>query len=622
MPLPLASLPLHSWPSLMCRIAGIASLSFPPEEMQRSVGAMCQTLRHGGPDDEGIWVSEKFGLVLGHRRLSILDLSEAGHQPMLYDGDRYVITFNGEIYNYPELKRQLMTLGHCFQSSSDTEVVLAAFAAWGTESFARLNGMFAFALFDNETGHLYLVRDLMGIKPLYCALRQDTIIFASEVRAFAQAPFRFDDQPDWPVYLMAYGFLPEPITTLKEVEPLPKGSFLRYDTQSGKAVIQRYDCLRFFEKDTVRSSAKAEIRTLLEVAVHNHLLSDAPVGVFTSGGVDSSIITLLAGRQIGQHLNTLSLHFREEAYSEKAYQEMILAEVESVHHQEQLSEEAFHFNLPEVVEAMDLPSCDGINTWFISKMAKEAGLKAVLSGVGGDELFGGYPSFQRIGIASLLQAFPSAALRSGRYARTKKFRRLAYLSLDGAKGQYLFLRGLFTPRSIARFLDLDEHETWEILDAEPVLPDTRHLSDGNRASWMELNLYMQNQLLRDADVMSMAHGVEIRVPFLDKDFVKLTLSLAPADKYGGPFPKQVLIDAFRDILPSAIWQRKKMGFTFPFAEWLREDEWARSKLQSGGKSSIELLHQFDRGRFHWSGIMTALLLRTHNYETQPAFFNA
>lgn len=592
------------------------------DEMQLSVRAMCQALRHGGPDDEGIWVEKEANLVLGHRRLSLLDLSEAGHQPMEYGDGRYAVTFNGEVYNYPALKEELVSLGHRFRSQSDTEVILAAFAEWGTASFARLNGMFSFALFDKEAGELYLVRDLMGIKPLYYALRHETVVFASEVRAFAHAPVPYEDQPNWPVYLMAYGYLPEPVTTLKAVKPLPKGSFLKFDTRSGKTGVQLYDTLSFFEKDTTRRTAITEIRTALTAAVRRHLLSDAPLGVFTSGGVDSSIVTLLASGQSGRRLNSLSLYFREEAYSEKAYQDLLLARVASVHYQHQLSEAEFHFNLPEVVEAMDLPSCDGINTWFISKMAKEAGLKAVLSGVGGDELFGGYPSFQRIGIANLLQAFPSAALRSGRYGAAKKIRRLVYLSLNGTKGQYLFLRGIFTPDRIARYLGLDESEVWAVLEEEPVLPGIGHLSEGNRASWMELNLYMQNQLLRDADIMSMAHGVEIRVPFLDKDFVKLALSLPSLVKYAGPFPKQALIDAFGDLLPPAIWQRKKMGFSFPFAEWLKEDEWARSKLQSGGKASIGLLRAFDRGRFHWSGLMTTLLLRTHHYEAQPAFFNA
>lgn len=606
----------------MCRIAGIASPVYPLALLQQTVAAMCAVLRHGGPDDGGMYTCREHGLVLGHRRLSLIDLAASGHQPMHYGEGRYTLSFNGEIYNYRELRSELKTLGFGFVSNSDTEVVLAAFAAWGTAAFARLNGMFAFALFDQRTADLYLVRDALGIKPLYYSLRKNTLVFASEVRAFYQLPEVPDSHPDWPVFLMAYGHLPEPVTTLRGVVPLRKGSFLQFNLLSGRKTAESFERFSFYEKQRSREDSLQAIRETLKQAVARHLLCDAPLGVFLSGGVDSSILALLAGEALGDQLNTLSLDFSETGYSEKPYQDLVRRQLGSQHYQHLLEEQEFHFHLPGIISAMDLPSSDGINTWFISKNAKKAGLKAVLSGLGGDELFGGYPSFQRTALATLLQKLPGKFLRASRYSKAKKYKRLAYLGLEGARGQYLFLRGQFVPSAIAAYLDMDEQSVWYLLETAPGLPDIHHLSPGNKASWMELNLYLQNQLLRDADVMSMTHGLEIRVPFLDKTMVKLALSLESGQKYAGPFGKQLLIDAFRHCLPEPVWNRRKMGFSFPFKEWLKKDEWTRSRMMSGGKQSIATLKQFDRGELHWSGLLTTILLRSHHYEAQPAFFNA
>lgn len=606
----------------MCRIAGIASSSLPIEEMQQTVTAMCFAQRHGGPDGEGIYTDEEAGVVLGHRRLALIDLNASGGQPMHYANGRYSISFNGEIYNYREIKEELKALGHRFRSSGDTEVILAAFAAWGTASFQRLNGMFAFALFDRQTADVYLVRDAAGIKPLYYLKQKGTLVFASEVRAFHQLSRLPDDHPYWPVFLMAYGHLPEPVTTLKGVVPLPKGSFLKFNTRLGNVHRERFEHLRYIEKPGEPAVVTKDIATSMRRVLERHLISDVPIGVFLSGGIDSSVVALLAGKCAKEKLHTLSLYFTEERYSEKKYQDLVLGQLASKHYQHCLGEKEFHFHLPEIIEAMDLPSSDGINTWFISKLATEAGLKAVLSGLGGDELFGGYPSFHRIQPATLLQHAPPAALKAGRYSSAKPLRRLSYLSLEGPRGLYLFLRGHFTPDVIANYLDMDEKEVWTVLEEEPVLPDIHHLSFPNRASWMEFNLYMQNQLLRDADVMSMAHGVEIRVPFLDKEFIRLVFSVSSGLKYSGRVPKQLLINAFADTLPEAVWKRKKMGFSFPFAEWLKEDEWVWTKMMSGGKGSMKLMQKFREGKVHWSNLMTTLLLRTQHHEIKPAFLNA
>lgn len=409
---------------------------------------------------------------------------------------------------------------------------------------------------------------------------------------------------------------------MKNVVPLKKGTFLKYNTQSGSFRTEIYSHFSYVEKEGDRTQVLKEIRETLKAAVSRHLISDAPIGVFLSGGIDSSLTALLAGEAVGSNLNTLSIYFKEQGFSEKDYQDLVLRKLQGHHHPHRLTEEEFHLNLPEILACMDLPSCDGINTWFITKNAAEAGLKAVLSGLGGDELFGGYPSFSRMSLTEGLQKLPTLALKGARWSGNKKAQRLAYLDLEGTKGQYLFLRGLFVPEAIAAFLDLGEAEVWNILQEHPLLPNIHQLTAGNKASWLEFNLYMQNQLLRDSDVMSMAHGVEIRVPFLDKELIKLAFGIASETKYAGQYGKQLLIDAFQDRMPEGVWKRKKMGFSFPFAQWMQGDEWIKSRMMSGGKSSRRILKQFEQGRLHWSGLLTTLLIQEHHHATADTVFNA
>ena len=592
----------------MCRIAGILNPSLPISETTALVKEMCHLLQHGGPDDEGIYSNEKNHLVLGNRRLALIDLSPGGHMPMSYADNRYWITYNGELYNYPSIKAELSAAGYFFTSSSDTEVILAAFAAWGTNAFRRFNGMFAFALLDTKESVIYLVRDASGIKPLYYAITREGMAFASELRAFAPLPYLREKSTNWPVYLLAYGHLPEPITTLKEVKPLPKGTFLHFSITDSKWDIETFAFNNYSEQQGDREQATTAIRDSLQQAVQRHLLSDAPIGVFLSGGLDSSIIAILAGKYHQSTLKTLSIDFEEAKYSEKKYQDLVVQQLNCPNRQQVLSEKEFQENFPGIIKAMDLPGCDGINTWFISKYAKEAGLKAVLSGVGGDELFGGYPSFARINTMNKIESIPSVILKAGRYSGSKRIRRLAYLSLGGAKGAYLFLRGQFVPSSIAQQLDASEKEVWEILEEQPELNNVRQLPPGNQASWIETNLYMQNQLLRDSDTMSMAHGIEIRVPFLDREFMSLAMGIKASIKYAGELPKQLLIDSFKNEIPEPVWNRPKMGFTFPFAEWLGKSEYVKDTMTRQGKKGTGNYDKFIAGQMHWSQLMSLLLL--------------
>lgn len=591
----------------MCRIAGIINKSLPLPEVKSLVKEMCDLQKHGGPDDEGIYSCSTTNVVLGHRRLALLDLTPAGHQPMTYQ-DRYVISFNGEIYNFPELKKDLQKAGLHFHTHCDTEVILAAFAHWNTQSFAKLGGMFAFALYDNVEKDLYLVRDASGIKPLYYSSTSTGIEFASEIRAFAPLKNKQENR-NWPIYQLAYGHLPEPVTTLQDVKPLHKGCFFKYNTLSGAASLQSFTHYSFSNSTDGAAIAQSVIKKSIEEAVGRHLLSDAPIGVFLSGGIDSSIITTLSCHFQREQLKTLSLYFKEKQFSEKIFQDSIIEKLGCDCYQHLLTEEEFQQSFPGILQAMDMPGCDGLNTWFISKYAKQQGLKAVLSGIGGDELFGGYPSFGRINIALQLQKMPKTFLLGSRRGRSKTFSRIPYLALGGVKGLYLFLRGQFNPAAIAQQLGATEKEVWKVLASQPT-PFINGLGPKNLASWMELNMYMQNQLLRDADVMSMAHGVEIRLPFLDDKVIKTVLAINREIKYTGPLPKQILINAFKDQLPEAVWNRKKMGFSFPFTQWLNNNVFVKDTLAQGNAATQSNYKKFTEGKLHWSHLMSLIILQT------------
>ncbi len=590
----------------MCRIAGILNKNIALQNLEVSVKEMCTIMQHGGPDDEGIFSSPAHYMVLGNRRLSLRDLSQNGHQPMHYQS-RYTITYNGELYNYKALKTELQVLGKTFTNSTDTEVILAAFAQWNTRSFEKLNGMFAFALWDAHTAELFLVRDAAGIKPLYYSQANNGLAFSSEIKGFGAVPYLQQKNNNAAIYLLAYGHIPEPVTTIANVQPLPKGCFLKYSCTTASYSMQAYAHFSFSDNKKNETETVALIKKTIKDAVQRQMLADAPIGVFLSGGVDSSIIAKLAENKEKKLLNSISIYFKEAGYSEEQYQQSVAKTINSNHHSLLIKEEDFHASFSSIKKAMDMPTCDGINTWFISKYAASIGLKAVLSGLGGDELFGGYPSFKRMQAALLLQNIPDVLLKLAGTSSAKKLHRASFLQLEGLKGIYLYLRGYFTPVEIAQQLGGTEKEVMQVLNEMPCAQAINGISAGNMAGYMEYNMYMQNQLLRDADVMGMANSLEIRVPFLDDEVIKLLFSTNKKIKYKGPLPKQLLINAFKDILPEPVWNRKKMGFTFPFSGWMKNSEEVKALLQSNNRHTRKVATDFLAGKIHWSLVMTLLV---------------
>jgi len=594
----------------MCRIAGIISRRLSTEAAAEKVGLMCDALKHGGPDDEGIFSDQEAGLVFGNRRLAIIDLRQNGHQPMSDVQQRVWITFNGEIYNYRELRVLLVKAGCDFHSNTDTEVIVNAYLTWGTEAFAKLRGMFAFALYDKAAGLTYLVRDSTGIKPLYYLAENESLSFASEIKAFKQAGITNQGNPNWPVSFLAYGHIPEPATTLRNVFSLPKGHYLKWNHRTSTSEIFKF----FRQADQPRVSDLAEakdlIRTGLSAAIARQLIADAPIGVFLSGGVDSSLISLIANHLQAQTLKTISIFFNEKAYDERSYQSLVQKHITGEKHIHLVRQLDFEESFPLILNDMDMPTTDGINTWFISKYAHEDGLKAVLSGVGADELFGGYPSFNRIKYIGFLRQWPTGLFSAAKYFQKDKYRKVAFLARNHQLADYLLLRGLFVPGDIAKILNMDGRQVEEILFDNTPFCDLGPYDEAH-AAWFETNLYMQNQLLRDTDVMSMSHGLEVRVPFLDEDFQQMAESLAPGIRFDNQQPKRILVESFKRILPESVWNRRKMGFTFPLQEWMGRHPMISDENLYKGRFAQNAVMKFKKGQVHWSKIFALHQIQSH-----------
>lgn len=583
----------------MCRIAGIISLEDSTQHLHHHVQAMCDVMAHGGPDDEGLSSGDEKGFVFGHRRLALIDLTEAGHQPMYYQD--LSIVFNGEIYNYLELKEELIQLGCKFTTATDTEVILAGYSVWGITLFGKLEGMFAFALYDKKIDATYLVRDQLGIKPLYYSTASNKLIFASEIKAFKATDYAFHENKDWKTYFLSFGHIPHPFTTLEGVYSLPSSCFLKWDHHTSTYQITPFSKPNHEVIISNSKQAAALIRDRLERAVENHLIADAPVGVFLSGGIDSSILTLLADKVIGKNLKTLSINFAEQAFSEEKYQRIIADQTQGTHTSYLVTQQDLEQNLDEIVAAMDQPSNDAINSWFVNKCAKENGLKAVLSGIGADELFGGYPSFKRMKLIKALKRLPKFILRLADKLPSEKLKRIYFLSYTNPIGEYLFLRGFFTPSALSKILQKPKHEIDHLLENFPIDPQIGAFEDGERASWMETNLFMKNQLLKDTDFMSMVHAIEVRVPFLDQELLKAIYHISSDIKFNNKVPKGLLVNSFKDILPEAIWDRPKMGFTFPLQGWLMENKRINNPdLYQANEFSKTLMEKFKAGKLHWS----------------------
>ena len=564
----------------MCGLAGIL-VADPSHHEPESVAARMQSkLLHRGPDDRGLYLSWQRSCALAHTRLAVLDLSSAGHQPMSLADGRYTIVFNGEIYNYRELRQELeqglAESGEQFFSRTDTEVILRLFARFGAESFDRLRGMFALGIWDEQSRRLVIARDRFGIKPLYYFASGATFLCASEVRALLASDLvaRKLDAAGLAAYLR-FGSVQDPLTLIDGVKMLLPGHYLIAEQNGG--VIQVHETAfghpiasaaeRPAQLD--RKHATAELRQILEDSVRKHLVSDVPLGVFLSGGIDSSALVALL-KQVGKAApKTFSVIFSDGDFSEAKHARLVAETFATDHREILLTEDRLQNLVPAAIAAMDQPTMDGINTYVLSNAVKEAGVTVALSGLGGDELFAGYPSFRRARHLKKLAAIPQSlresaaavghALFNGA-ARRQKFWRM--LESDcSARAAYTISRELFTSAEIHALLPGAN-------GGQEYHSPNRRADVVNAVSLYELQGYMANTLLRDTDQMSMAHALEVRVPFVDAAVVDYMLGLPGSWKIDRQRPKSLLLDALENQLPEIVWRRPKMGFTLPFERWM------------------------------------------------------
>ncbi len=594
----------------MCGINGIVSFQ-KSSVLTDKVKLMNAALAHRGPDSDGLFSDES--VALGFRRLSIIDLSPLGNQPMSSADGNLVMVFNGEIYNFNEIKKELKLKEYAFRSNSDTEVILYAYKEWGTAAFSHFNGMFAIAIYDKLKNIVILARDHAGIKPLYYHFKDKKLLFSSEIRGFKAYNPHWPVESSWPVYFLSFGFIPFPFTTLKDIFTLPKGSFLTLDLSSDSinetAEIKSYHTFSFSNSITSESEALLKVRESMLAAVNRHMIADAPLGIFLSGGIDSSLIALCADHLGHKDLNTLSITFDEASYNEEPYQDIVLKQMRPHHHKAyKVNCGMFMDQLDDIFKAMDQPSWDGVNSYFISQCAHEAGLKAVLSGLGGDELFGGYPSFHRIGLLNKLSFLPRWTTGFTTFSNNSALSRIAFLKTNTKYRDYLFLRGAFNPSVTAKLAGIKESEVNSILE-DLILSDYPAKRDMNLAAYLETNIYMENQLLKDTDYMSMWHSLEVRVPFLDKDLMELMHKIHPSVKFNFSQPKFLLTKAFSDLLPPEIIFRKKQGFTFPFSIWLKNNISHFMPMLPETPLTNTVLQNFVSGKTHWSHLWALIIMK-------------
>lgn len=602
----------------MCGICGILSLDQQPV-CGDTLESMTQTLRHRGPDDLGTEVLN--GVGLGHTRLSIVDLTQAGHQPMFSEDGTFAIVYNGEVYNFLELKNRLEGLGVKFRGRSDTEVILKAYQQWGVGLFSMLNGMFAIAIWDAKSRSLCLARDRFGIKPLYYAVRGKTLFFGSEIKAIL-ASEEIDRQIDW-VSLHEYlfhGFTLAPRTMFRGISKLMPGHYMLVSKDGVKQDRVYWSLADPKPVEEDLEIATDRVKTLFDKAIQRHLISDVPVGVFLSGGIDSGSITALASKHYGKKLSTFSVGFDfDRGASELPLAKFVAEQCGTEHHELHVAGKDIAETIETLAVCHDEPFADAANIpLYLLCEELKGSVKVVLQGDGGDEIFAGYPwkyslvqhpSFWRM-ISSLI--LPISRLMP-QNEKSRRLRRLMHIASESNAAQKLAMM-------LARDNTKDEPPT-EVLSENALRqisgsnPFSRYLELADELSHLEpadcllrsdCAVSLPNQFLEKVDKSTMAHGIEVRVPFLDSDLTNYALGLPWKWKYRNGEKKWIFRRAMRGTTPDRILDGRKRGFGVPRSDWLRGPlaEYMRSVLLDPGVSHWGILDERVISRYvneHTSG---------------------
>lgn len=580
---------------------------------RRAVAAVAGAMRRRGPDGEGAWFAPDGRVALAHTRLAVIGPGAAGAQPMAAPGASCVVSFNGAIYNHRELRLALERRGHRFRGDSDTEVLLAMYREHGEDMLARLRGMFAFALWDAARAELVLARDAYGIKPLYYADDGWTFRAASQVKALARDPALDGERcaAGWAGFWLL-GSVPEPFTTRRAIRALPAGTMMRVGA-AGPSLPRRWFELPRLLRDGARAARDAaagpvgaRLRAAIADSVRAHLVADVPVGVFLSAGVDSGVVLSLA-REAGARPQALTVVFEDLAggAGDESGPAADTAAACGVHHRvRRVSGAELDAQLPRVLAAMDQPSIDGVNTWFASRAAAECGLKVVLSGLGGDELLGGYPSFRQLPWLAPATRWPARLPLLGRLSRAAATPLLArarlhpklagVLALGGGwAGAYLLRRGLFMPWELAAVMGEEGAREGLARLAPTGLLEALLAPDPGTARGrviaLESGAYLRNQLLRDADWAGMAHGVEIRTPLVDRVLAETLAPLLCTRPLRAGKAMLAAVPARR--LPASVTARRKSGFEVPLEAWLARRP---SNAPRAAPAHVEAVRRFAR----------------------------
>jgi asparagine synthase (glutamine-hydrolysing) len=576
----------------MCGIAGIFSYGNNAKAVDAlELSEIRDAMQSRGPDGFGQWISSNSIIGFAHRRLAIIDLTKESDQPFHSNNDRYVVVFNGEIYNYLELRENLISQGIKFRSNSDTEVLIELYRKHGSGVCKLLQGMFAFAIWDKYESKLFLARDSFGIKPLYIFDDGLSFRFCSQIKPLVkQSHQSFQSDSAGLLGYWLWGNIPEPFTGYKNVESLAPGASLTIDISGKKAISKFCSLSDIFIEGATNDLQYENLESALSDSVRHHLIADVPVGVFLSAGIDSSVLTAMAA-SMSPNLKTVTLGFEEYARTDQ--DESLLAKkvadkFGTKHETIWIKKRDFELLHDEYFSSMDMPSSDGLNVWLISRAAKQAGLKVALSGIGGDEFFGGYPSFRQIPLLNKYMGIFGKSPSLSRLSRKimapllERFTSVKYAGLleYGSTwcDAYFLRRGFFMPWEVNKILELESALTPSLINEgfdrlqeaqEEQEKDLRELQRLNSpylmVSYLEARNYMKNRLLRDADWASMANSLEIRVPFIDRNLVQYLAGYAASHR---PYSKKDLAHAPSNKLPNSIIARPKTGFTVPVREWL------------------------------------------------------
>jgi asparagine synthase (glutamine-hydrolysing) len=560
----------------MCGLAGI--FNYKNQGNPQHIRLLTDTMAHRGPDADGFY--ENGPIQLGHRRLSIIDLSEAANQPFIDNSKRYAIIFNGEIYNYTDIKRMLP--GFAFRTNGDTEAVLAAYMQWGDDCLQHLRGMFAFAIWDNEQQQLFMARDRMGVKPLYYYKDDRWLVFASELRPLKKLLQKLltIDVSAVRQYMQFQSFY-APGSLFNEIKQLPAAHYAVADISGKLSTAAYWDISKPTRQYEIgdKTTMQSELMNRLQTAVQRRMVSDVPVAAFLSGGIDSSVAVALMSQFSANPIHTFNVSFEEEAFSEAKYARIISKKFNTRHHEIQLKPTVLLDELENALDAMDSPSADGVNTYVVSGAVAKNGIKVAVSGVGGDELFAGYPFFKYFTairqkrsffkLPSWLRQMAAPVLAKRMKVDATRMRNL--LTVPQPEIEYLHpvFRTILTPQFIDTLLPSGNRDS-----AAAYL--NGHAADVHRfpllsqVSIAEYAGYTQQTLLKDADQMSMAHSLEVREPFFDTDLIEYVLQIPDAMKQSHT-PKGLLVDTVGDLLPHEVVHRKKQGFVFPWELWLKQE---------------------------------------------------